>query len=404
MPIVSTNNYLNGMQNSSVNSLPELIDKVLGVYSSDITNGKDYLDSPTPIDNLKEIGKPNGFPINVDPMQRIKNYYTKKMNTIDIIPCQYKIELSKAYESTKQGDIVKGLLPKIEFDESIKEYKKICELYDLEPYEGVRIATTDDTQASDQITNQYSSNVIQQFMDKMSNIGKTLKDVGQYFFSPSEVSDAIKSGTTKGVEGAGKILSSSLGINMSATQQKNIESSLQSIGEVLLKGNKVSLPKIWSTSEYHPGLTLMVKLVSPYGHPKAIKKFIIEPLAYLIILASPKTPDGVSYGYPFTVMVRAYGMSHMNVATINNITMRRGGPDTCYNIYFQPLEIDVSMTFSPITDGFAVFRDEDNMGNETTLNDAEDDVSTDALPGSNSPLMPTLGNIIDSLRPFGYTG
>lgn len=352
---------------------------------------------------LKVIARPVGFPPNVDPGNRIRDYYIRKMSVIDLVPCGWKIDLVKALRKTEKGDLVGGLRPEVIFDEYVERYKEICRNYNLPAYDGVRIYTTDETMASDQIANVYTSNVLQSIVDNLSNLGRSLKDLAQYFTSEPTVNEAIRNlAKNRDVNSVVESFSRGLGdrAKLSPETVQAIGRTIESVGQVLIKGNRISLPRIWSTTEYRPGLTANIKLISPYGHPSAIRKFIIEPLCYLVILAAPKTEDGVSWGYPFTVGVRGYGMTHFNVGYIESITMRRGGGDTAFNLFYQPLQIDVSLSLVTLTDGFAVFGNKENMGNESTISHAEVDIGTKGWSSGQAPLMVTLGNIIDSLRPL----
>lgn len=353
--------------------------------------------------NLKIVARPVGFPPDVDPGNRIRDYYIRKMSVIDVVPCGWKIDLVKAMKKTEKGDLVGGFRPEIIFDEYVERFKEICRNYGLQPFDGVRIYTTDDTMASDQIANVYVSNVLQSIVDRMTEIGRSLKDLAKYFTTEPTVNEAIRNlARNSSVTSITQQFLRGVGAKYQLSQETAtaIGKTIESVGQVLIKGNRISLPKVWSTTEYRPGLTANVKLISPYGHPAAIRKFIIEPLCYLVILAAPKTEDGVSWGYPFTVGVRGYGMTHFNVGYIENLTMRRGGGDTAFNLFYQPLQVDVSISFVTLTDGFAVFGNKENMGSETTISAAETDVGTKGWTSGPAPLMVTLGNIIDSLRPL----
>jgi len=54
-----------------------------------------------------------------------------------------------------------------------------------------------------------------------------------------------------------------------------------------------------SQLHYSGNLSVNIRLVSPYGHPKAVKEFILKPLSYLLLLAAPQTTNGVTYGRIF---------------------------------------------------------------------------------------------------------
>ena len=81
--------------------------------------------------------------------------------------------------------------------------------------------------------------------------------------------------------------------------------------------------------------------------------FIVRPLKLLLLAASPVTFDGITYGYPPLWQVEAKGMASMKLAGITAISLSRGGPDTVFNRYNQPTNIDVRIVVEPVIQGFA---------------------------------------------------
>ena len=111
-----------------------------------------------------------------------------------------------------------------------------------------------------------------------------------------------------------------------------IVKGLKQGAKIVLKGQKLALPKIWQSSSYSSAFSVSTKLFSPYGSPKAIKKYIIRPLTLILLMGMPQTDDMVSYGKPFAVTVRSWGTSFLTLAGITNITLQRGGADSVFNI------------------------------------------------------------------------
>ena len=92
------------------------------------------------------------------------------------------------------------------------------------------------------------------------------------------------------------------------------------------------------------------------------------------------------------MQVRAYGISNLNIATINLVSVRRGGRDTAYNKYKQPLQLDIALNVSTLCSGFASME----SGNDFTIEDSLK--SFDTSPALSSGIT-TVGNIIKSLAP-----
>ena len=124
-------------------------------------------------------------------------------------------------------------------------------------------------------------------------------------------------------------------------------------------GYQTTLPKEWYNSSYQSGLQLLVRLVSPSGHFNDVYKYILKPLMYMICAASPITYNGVVYGFPPLWKVEAEGLQTIPLAGISALTISRGGNDTIFNKWNQPLNIDVRLSLESIIDGFATFASSD---------------------------------------------
>lgn len=373
----------------------------------DFLSGSEYLN---PADKmLFTIGRPYAFNENVDPFKRLSNYIRSKMSVIDLIPCYYEIALRKMeqrVDQMKEGENpLKGGVFTVYYDAKMKEYQDLCIHHGLgtasdmwsagsSPYIGVRLYTTDETTSTDSFNIQYQESFLQKGANAISDLGKQLHEVTRAFSGNTNAS--VERGTKAAT---GKLVEKDV-------MSKGVEQILLSAGDILLKGNRLSFPKIWQNTTHTGNLSAVVKLVSPYGSPTAVKQFIIKPLMYLILLASPQTRDGLSYGNTFPLTIKAYGMNHTILGAINSITLRRGGNDTSFNIYRQPLTIDVSIDFQTIYEGFAVYtlrQDKPSMQpdwdsfNKSNLVDPN---TTDYQVGTNTSPLTTMGTFLKSLQPM----
>lgn len=153
-------------------------------------------------------------------------------------------------------------------------------------------------------------------------------------------------------------------------------------------GYQTTLPKEWYNSSYQSGLQLLIRLVAPSGHYTDVYKYILQPLMYLICAASPVTYNGVSYGFPPLWRVEAEGLQTIPLAGISALTISRGGTDTIFNKWNQPLNIDVRMSLESIIDGFATFASQDA---KTKYYDKQDPLS-----GGRASLVTNPKDIMDS--------
>ncbi len=364
------------------------------------------------IGELVYIGKPVKFSPKIDPLNRISDYIRNKMNIIDLIPCDYSIELmdkivNGSVENMKAKDFLNDIVPKTTYQRSIKKYGDLVESYGLTRAAGVRIFTTDETVATDEFRNQFDNNIISSSLNSLSKFARNFRGISQSVSSeaPTAGGEAIKSFSAKTIDFTGNVVGLSEGMQKTAKQLVNIAT------DVLLTGKNISLPKVWDSSTYNPNTSVVIKLMSPYGSPKAVQQFIIRPLTYLMLLSLPRSTDGVSYGYPPLVTIKAYGMADISIGAISGITLRRGGNDTSFNIFKQPLTIDVSMEIINLVDGCASldFTDVENNlfhDNAETIaykNSSRHIADKNEYSPNQRSLLQTPGKIIQSLSPVGIT-
>jgi hypothetical protein len=179
------------------------------------------------------------------------------------------------------------------------------------------------------------------------------------------------------------------------------------LAEVLTHGSRISFPKIWAGTEYNPSLTCNIKLMSPYGHPDALAKFIIEPLGRLMLLLAPKTYTGLTTQRPSFLALKSYGMANMNICSPSVLEIRRGGDDNSYNQYKQPLTVDIAMTFDSVCEGFAAFanyEDIDNPNPDLNLFYSDNLVKNFEKDFETEPhaYFSTMRTMVNSFRPFKY--
>lgn len=360
------------------------------------------------------IGRPCKFNTVIDPSQRFGNYLRSKMSVIDLIPVDYGIEYNKmldvvtgakakdeekiesiykfSYNSTEEGKI--GL------------YKRLCSYHGLKEFVGLRLFTTDDTTTNETIQVQYKDSTFQGLTDKMADFGQQYRETANIALGSGakNFGDSV----TSAASGAASDIVKTLGGGPQI--QQLLQGVVQVAGDMVMQGNKMTFPKLWQNTSYTNSMSVNIRLVSPYGHPKAIKEFIMKPLSYLILLAAPQTKDGITFGGNIPITIKAYGMNYTIFGSIASLTFRRGGSDTSYNLYRQPLTIDVSIEFQTLFDAFAVF---DGQGKKKLQTDKgaftntllTDPSSSNLYDGSGqNKLMTSLGTILASLRPVRIVG
>ncbi len=367
-----------------------------------------FTDEGSVTGELAVIGKPSKFHKEVDQYDRMGTLIKQKMNIIDIIPCDFDIDLFKASSKSNASEYTgfEGLKPNVTYGAATEKYSENCYFYDLEEVKGIRIYSTDETTISDSIVNQYNPNIAQSFVNSLAEKGRQIRGMGNSVTSKAD--ELAATAATASAATINSLISAATGGDTGAVA-KTTGKITEQLARVLIEGKSISLPQVWDSTSYNPNMNCVIKLVSPYGTPKAIEHFIIRPLTHLLLLSMPQTEDGVSYGYPPFVSIKAYGMTNITIGAISNITMRRGGNDTAFNIYKQPLSLDVSIEFKNIVEGCASFNFKNDSGSFDDFEAGQLMRASEKVSDSNiystqtTSLFQTPGKIIESLRPHNLS-
>lgn len=412
--------WKNGKKNEVSNILSGMgvtaaYDKVSNVLTIDDT-----------IPNLVHIGKPFAYADNIDPQKRAYNNLLTRMQVIDLYPCTFKsgiVDYVSGVASEAMNNGVKAAVTAagsgieqavfrytIEYERPMKDYKRMCLDYGIPVANGIRLYLTDESTATDTIAHQYDENVFQQAFDKLSDMAQNINAAAR-----SLNSEGYKEGVDKAVSGISELvggpLTSALGaVGIDSSFTKGILDFASEGAKISLKGQRLSLPKIWKNSSYAPSFSVVTKLVSPYGCPEAIYQYIIKPLMYLWMMALPQTQNGYSFDNPYLISLRGYGLTNIYCGTVSSITMRKGGSDSAFSLFKQPLVVEVSIEFESLVGGVAVFKQEENVdvrqkfpfeytaaSQSRIVHDLSkgETFQPDQLPS----LMPTMGGFIRSLSP-----
>lgn len=337
---------------------------------------------------LRKIGNALSLRPEIDKDLRVTGLIRSNLSVVDIIPVDYALNFTYLWDKDSPQFAIS-----YDFTRPTEDYRKRCKRYELTPYDGVQLWLTDDTQASEEVTHTFENNLIEAGIDKLlqNQYGQLGRRVGQTMASAGWGGTLNSRPLNTGAMDKLKEMTNN------SDFAKGADNVLGTLADVVIRGKQISMPKIWKQSDYNPSLMLNVKLVSPYGSPKAIKEFIIAPIVYLLLMSTPESGDGLSYGLYQPVKIKAYGISNINLGAITAISIRRGGRETAYNAYKQPLQVDVSLQVMPLTSGFAFMTE--NIADVATMKDADIPYSENA---TGSPAITTVGNMIQSFRPAPY--
>ena len=337
-----------------------------------------------------EIGRPIGIRSQLDYNNILKNRILSKMSIIDLVPVDAGVDFIKAVDAALKGNVkgaVSSFVPKIMHSKAMEDFGKLCATYGLPNAAGIRLYLVDESTVVNEIRNEFSDNLFQSVANRLSEWGQQLYQAGK----------SVSTRYDESIDTLVNALKSAPGANTSIGQ-KAIQAT-KTLTSMAIKGTRISLPKIWSDSSYQTQASCVVKLVSPYGSPKAILNYVAKPLLALLLLSSAVSTDGVSYGYPRLITIYAYGLDKILMGAVDSISIRRGGADTSFNKYRQPLSVDVSITFTTIIHGYAALKEQTPGEHDVLSRFTEFVQDPSQLSETKLPLLSTPGKLIDSLRP-----
>jgi len=101
---------------------------------------------------------------------------------------------------------------------------------------------------------------------------------------------------------------------------------LGKLANKLAGGARVDFPNVWKNSGYSPSYNFTVKLYNPVPKSDDVtEKFLIAPLAALLVLTLPISDDGgETYNYPFFCKVDCPGLFKINSGAISSISVQKG--------------------------------------------------------------------------------
>ena len=224
---------------------------------------------------------------------------------------------------------------------ALRQWQQMQESLGIDVFDSFKIISTNDSTITESLSNGYKTNAVEDLLNTMSQnkLVNTLSTVGSKYIPSMDTTSAL-----------------SLLNGLQDMAKNNFSGNFGQAASVLFGkaiGIQTAFPKIWDRSEYNNTSSLTIKLVSPSGHKDDVDNFVIKPLQRILLAASPITFDGISYGFPPLWKVEAKGLLNMKLAGITMVSISRGGPDTLFNRYNQPTNIDVRVVVEPVVQGFA---------------------------------------------------
>lgn len=300
------------------------------------------------LEGMPYIGRVPAYNNNIDPANTSGDAFVNRLkNNLTVIkfsPIGYRINKDYFNKSTNLlnnknsvyeiSSTLSNISDNVSLKNALELWHSIQSKNELNSYSGFKIVVNNDSTINETISNEYQDNFINniknmQSLDKVKKVGQLLRG------------------------GATSMDSDSMRNLLMSTSNSGKENGLLSMLAGQAIGLQTSIPQIWVKSDYNNTSSFTIKLVSPYGHPDAIKHFITDPLIRLVSAAAAVTGDGIVYGYPPLWQVNAQGLIDIPLGAITAMTITRGGQDTVFNRFNQPTNVDVRLTVQPIVEGYA---------------------------------------------------
>jgi hypothetical protein len=96
--------------------------------------------------------------------------------------------------------------------------------------------------------------------------------------------------------------------------------------DILAAGGRIDFPMLWKNSTFAPSYTMTIRLYNPNPASREITaKYIIGPVAALLLLGLPQSVGEGAYSWPFIHRIWSPGIYNIDPAYISNITIVKGG-------------------------------------------------------------------------------
>lgn len=312
-----------------------------------------------PENTLDEIiGLPPGYGDSMAPdAPNMNDVVRDSFPILEIIPAMPELKIGLEMFYLKEAMTTKPSSDSLSYYEELKQYYN----YNLNPNtisnNRLKFAIQSNSfPVMESFANDYGESMFQGITDIASqalNQFRFMAGAGNVQDALGKIKGAASSMGLDKVSGAisagEKGLSSILNKGTEATGGNvDFNQAASTIGNVLL-GNKIDFPQVWKYSSWTPSYTANIRLYNPYPASKdATKRFIIGPLAALLMFVVPRSSDGYTFSWPWLCKYRVPGLYNIQSGFIRDVTVIRGGDDNHFALNSVPGIIDVRLTLGTL--------------------------------------------------------
>jgi len=196
----------------------------------------------------------------------------------------------------------------------------------------IKVAYIADNFPTDSFTNEYGES----FLNRMTDVASQAAGEVNFMMGSRTAGEGIDTITTALKDAGGIMGGVGSGIDSAKSGLTSLGNAIGNRSKVLGSGGKlinslmggarVDFPQVWKNSGYTPQYSVTVRLWNPMpGNDKATEKYIVGPIAALLLLCVPLTKEGYTYSWPFLHKIKCRGVFDLKAAFISNVAIIKGG-------------------------------------------------------------------------------
>ena len=184
-----------------------------------------------------------------------------------------------------------------------------------------------DSFPTDTFTNEYGEN----FLQKITNVASEGMAGVSQMFGGRRFTDVASKGLDLVADATGtgglkdKLMGQLKAFAPDIDKSSTVGRILDNVN-VLAAGGRIDFPMLWKNSTYAPSYTMTIRLYNP--NPNSLKttaKYIIGPVAALLLLGLPQSVGAGAYSWPYIHKFWSPGIYDLDPGYISNITVIKGG-------------------------------------------------------------------------------
>jgi len=166
---------------------------------------------------------------------------------------------------------------------------------------------------------------------------RTAGEAGQKVIRP-------ESAPGKALKEMGEQVARTAGEFLGESAVEKFSKAFHMVGQALA-GQRFQFPLVWKNSAFSPSYDVTITLYNPKPKdPESTKKYIIGPLAALLLFTVPQSEDGTMYSWPFLCEAKCPGIFHLRAGCVTSVNITKNIEQyTAYNQQLGIVEARISL-------------------------------------------------------------